>query len=232
MQGVTLSKSDMQNDASERVAEIAKEFENGFKFLADYPKSVTFFGSTQSVEGEFYYEQARTLSTRIVKELGYSIVSGGGPGIMEAADRGAFESGGNSLGLLIKLPDAQPTNKYIKQSMSFYYFFARKVCLTFGAEVFIFFPGGFGTLDEFFELVTLIQTKKITGTPIICIGSEYWNKLKEFMTKELLAHGAIEQSDLDLFTITDDLDEVMEIIKNVPIQSEVPILELEEGLGS
>jgi hypothetical protein len=103
-------KKQMRSAMSERVMEIAKEFTEGFKFLADYPKSVTFFGSTQSKEGEPNYEKARSLSSRIVRELGYSVVSGGGPGIMEASDRGAFEAGGNSLGLLIKLPDAQPTN--------------------------------------------------------------------------------------------------------------------------
>lgn len=217
-----LTKEEMQNVAAERVAEIAKEFTDGFKFLESYPKSITFFGSTKSQEGDPYYESARTLSNRIVSELGYSIVSGGGPGIMEAADRGAFEAGGNSLGLLINLPHAQPTNKYISKSISFYYFFARKVCLAFGAEVFLFFPGGYGTLDEFFEIITLIQTGKIAGAPLICVGSEYWNKLRGFIEAELLARGAIEPMDLDLFTITDSHDEIMEIIKNVPVIENIP----------
>ena len=212
----------MHRIAADRIAEITREFTEGFEFLEDYPKSVTFFGSTQSQEGDPYYESARQLSARIVKELGYSVVSGGGPGIMEAADRGAFEAGGDSLGLLIKLPDAQPTNTYIKKIVSFYYFFARKVCLAFGAEVFIFFPGGFGTLDEFFELITLIQTKKISGVPLICYGSEYWNKLKSFMETELLSRGAITNSDINLFTITDNHDEIINIIKSVPVQGEVP----------
>ena len=219
---IMLTKREMQSVAAERVTEIAKEFTEGFQFLSNYPKSVTFFGSTQSREGDPYYENARTLSSRIVRELGYSIVSGGGPGIMEAADRGAYEAGGNSLGLLIRLPDTQPTNPYISKSISFHYFFARKVCLAFGAEVFIFFPGGFGTLDEFFEIITLIQTSKIAGAPIICIGSEYWNKLKGFMEAELLAHDAIVPSDLDLFTITDSHDEIMEIIRNVPVTANIP----------
>ena len=208
--------------AKERVAQIAKEFTDGFKFLANYPKSVTFFGSTKVNEGDFYYDKARKLSARIVKELGYSIVSGGGPGIMEAADRGAYESNGDSVGLLIKLPDTQPTNAYLKDSVSFYYFFARKVFLAFGAEVFIFFPGGFGTLDEFFEIITLIQTKKLQGAPLICYGSEYWNKLKDFFKEELLAHGAIEQADLNLFTITDDEDEILRIIKSAPVREKMP----------
>lgn len=145
---------------------------------------------------------------------------------MEAADRGAFEAKGNSVGLLIKLPNAQPTNKYISKSISFYYFFARKVCLAFGAEVFIFFPGGYGTLDEFFEIITLIQTGKIAGAPLICVGSEYWNKLRSFIETELLARGAVNPMDLDLFTITDSHDEIMEIIKNVPVVENIPLGEI------
>lgn len=218
-----LTRDEMRKVAAERVAEIAKEFKAGFEFLEDYSKSVTFFGSTQSKEGDFYYEKARELSSRIVKELGYSVVSGGGPGIMEAADRGAYEAGGDSLGLLINLPNGQPVNPYIKKSISFYYFFARKVCLAFGAEVFIFFPGGYGTLDEFFEIITLIQTRKIASLPLICFGSEYWNKLKDFMESELISRNAIFPSDLKLFTITDNLDEIIEIIRSAPIHGGIPL---------
>ncbi len=229
-ESILLTKQEMQKAATERVAEIAKEFTEGFKFLEDYQKSVTFFGSTTSTEGDPYYESARTLSGRIVTELGYSVVSGGGPGIMEAADRGAFEAGGNSLGLLIKLPHTQPTNSYVKKSISFYYFFARKVCLAFGAEVFIFFPGGYGTLDEFFEIITLIQTRKMTGAPLICVGSEYWNKLKDLMETELLSRGFITKDDLSLFTICDNHDEIIEAIKKVPVKTNIPIAELEDAL--
>lgn len=231
----TLSKNEMRDAATRRVAEIAREFTEGFRFLEDYPQSVTFFGSTQAKEGDLYYEDARKLSARLVKELGYSIVSGGGPGIMEAADRGAYESGGDSIGLLIKLPEAQPTNSYITKSLSFYYFFARKVCLAFGSEVFIFYPGGYGTLDEFFELITLIQTKKIQGVPIICVGSEYWNSLKDFMRKEMLkndklAHDALGDGDLELFTITDNHDEIVEIVRNTPIRTTVPFSGLDANV--
>ncbi len=222
-----LTRAAMEKVAAERVAEISREFTEGFAFLRDYPKSITFFGSTEAREGDFYYEDARKLSARLVTELGYSVISGGGPGIMEAADRGAFEVGGDSLGLLIDLPDTQPTNPYLKKSTSFYYFFARKVCLAFAAEAFIFYPGGFGTLDEFFELITLIQTKKISGVPLICVGSEYWLKLKEFMKLEMLkheklAHDAILPAHLDLFTITDNHDEIMEIIRKTPVHDNIP----------
>ncbi len=218
--------------AKYRVAEIAKEFTEGFKFLTDYPKSVTFFGSNQTKESDSYYQSARSLSARLVKEFGYSIVSGGGPGIMEAADRGAFEAGGNSLGLLIRLPNEQPVNPFITKSISFYYFFARKVCLSFGAEVFIFYPGGFGTLDEFFELITLIQTKKISNVPLICVGSEFWNKVRDFMHDEMLAHGAIEPEHLNLFTITDSEDEIVNIIKNAPVRASIPFSNIDPKIPS
>lgn len=224
---VTLSRKEMQKVAAERVTEIAREFTEGFKFLEDYPKSVTFFGSNQTKEDEPYYENARALSAKLVKELGYTVVSGGGPGIMEAADRGAFEAGGNSVGLLIRLPNAQPVNSFLTKSISFYYFFARKVCLTFGAEVFIFYPGGYGTLDEFFEIITLIQTKKILNVPVICVGSEYWNKLKDFMKMILLERGMIAPEDTEIFNIIDDHDEIIEIIKKAPIHVDVPFTGLE-----
>lgn len=222
---LTLSREEMRKVAVERVNEISKEFTEGFKFLEDYPKSVTIFGANQFREDNPYYASARVLTSRLVKELGYSIVSGGGPGIMEAASRGAFEAGGNSLGLLIKLPEAQMINSYITKSFAAYYFFVRKVCLSFSAEAFIFYPGGFGTLDEFFEILTLIQTRKITHTPLICVGSEYWNKLKDFMKKEILSRGAILEEDLKLFHIIDDHDKIIEIIKRVPIHVGVPLKE-------
>jgi len=220
--GDTLNKAKMQDVVASRVTEITKEFNDGFKFLKDYPKSVTFFGSNQTKEEDQYYQSARELSGRLVKELGYSVVSGGGPGIMEAADRGAFEAGGNSLGLLISLPNEQPVNAYISKSVSFYYFFVRKVCLTFGAEVFIFYPGGFGTLDEFYEILTLVQTKKITNIPLICVGSEYWNKVKDLMRENMLSRGYIREEDLDLFTITDSHDEIIEIVRKAPVLDNVP----------
>ena len=212
----------MHKVASERVHEISREFTAGFKFLEDYPKTVTFFGANQFKDDNPYYDSARTLASRIVKDLDYSVVSGGGPGIMEAANRGAFEAGGNSIGLLIKLPSQQIVNKFITKEFSAYYFFVRKVCLSFSAEAFIFYPGGFGTLDEFFEILTLGQTKKINNIPIICVGSEYWNALKKFMEVEMIGRGTIGPEELDLFHIIDDHDEIIEIIKNVPVHSGLP----------
>jgi len=217
---LTLSRKKMHELARKRVSAISREFTEGFEFLEDYPKSVTFFGANQFREDNPYYKSACALALRVVKELGYSIFSGGGPGIMEAANRGAYEAGGNSLGLLIKLPEGQVINKYITKSFASYYFFVRKVLLSFSAEAFIFFPGGFGTLDEFFEILTLVQTKKIAGVPIICVGSEYWNGLRGFMEREILTRGAIEPLDLDLFHVADDHTEIIEIIKKAQTDSQ------------
>lgn len=215
----TLSKSEMERVAKERVSEIDKEFTSGFSFLEDYPRSVTFFGSTMFNEGHPYYEDAKALAARIATELNYSVATGGGPGIMEAANRGAYEAGGKSVGHLIQLPHEQPTNKYMTAHATYYYFFVRKVCLAFSAEAFIFYPGGFGTLDEFFEILTLIQTRKIRGVPLICVGTDYWLEIKRLMQNQMLERGAITVADLNLFTITDSHDRIIETIKGVPLRA-------------
>ncbi len=212
----------MQQVAKERIEEISKEFTDGFKFLEDYPKSVTFFGSNQFKEDNPYYISAQALAAKISKETGYSILSGGGPGIMEAANRGATEVGGQSLGLTIKLPKEQVINKYIGHEVDLYYFFVRKVLLSFSAEAFIFFPGGFGTLDEFFEIITLIQTGKVIGVPLICVGADYWKSLERFMQTELLARGTILPEDLLYYTITDDHNEIVDIIKKAAVRVDLP----------
>src|SRR3989338_517593 len=214
--------------AEKRVTEISKEFKEGFEFLENYPKSITFFGGNQIKEDNPYYTDAKNLASRLVTELGYAIVTGGGPGIMEAANRGAFEAGGTSIGLLIQLPDGQVTNRYITKAFPLYYFFVRKVCLSFSAEAFIFYTGGFGTLDEFFEILTLIQTKKIVGVPMICVGSVYWNKLKSFMVEEMEKRGTIAPGDMDLFHIRDSHDEIIEIAKTARVRVVVPITGLAE----
>jgi uncharacterized protein (TIGR00730 family) len=213
-----LTKSELHKIARERVSLIAKEFAEGFRFLENYPKSVTFFGSTRVLEDNEFYIKARSISARITKELGYSILSGGGPGIMEAANRGAFENGGTSVGLTIELPNNQATNPYINNSIDFYYFFSRKVCLSFSAEAYVFFPGGLGTFDEIFEILTLIQTHKIEHVPVIMVGSSYWNDVDALIKKQMLTRGMIDEEDTKLYTITDDEDEILEIIRNAPIR--------------
>ncbi len=200
-----------------RASRIAGEFDRGLKFVKKYPKSVTIYGSARFKLGNPHYDDARKLGSRLAK-LGYAVVTGGGPGIMEAANRGAKEVGGHSIGLNIELPREQILNPYTTDSLSFYYFFSRKTTMSFSAEAYIYYPGGFGTLDEFFEIVTLIQTKKIRYTPVILVGSDFWNPLKAFIEKQMLqTHAAINKKDLELFTITDDHDEIEKIVLAAPV---------------
>ncbi len=213
-----LTLSEISEATDKRVALITREFINGFEFIKNYPRSVTFFGSARIKSGEHYYEKARILAEKIVKELHYSITTGGGPGIMEAANKGAFEAGGNSLGLTINLPNEQIANKYLTDKEDFHYFFSRKVCLSFSAEAYIFLPGGFGTLNEFLEILTLIQTSKIPRAPIILVGEKHWRPLEEFFRDILLKEKMIEEKDLHLYTITDNEDQILKIIKSAPIR--------------
>jgi uncharacterized protein (TIGR00730 family) len=220
-----LTRNEIHEAADKRVSLITKEFADAFEFLEEYPRSVTFFGSSMLAPTDSYYKKAESLAKNIVKSLGYSVVTGGGPGIMEAANRGAFEAGGSSIGITIELPHEQVKNTYLTDYIPLYYFFSRKVCLSFSAEAFIFFPGGFGTLDELMELLTLVQTKKIVSIPIILVGSDYWNKFKEFLANETLSRGMIDKDDLSLFTITDDEEEIIEIIRKTPVREGVKISE-------
>lgn len=213
---------DNHNLALERITLISKEFTEGFEFLKNYPKSVSIFGSTKTKENEDDYKRASLLAGRIVKELKHSIVTGGSSGIMEAANRGAYEAGGNSIGLLIELPDSQSTNKYLTASVGFHHFFVRKVCLAFSAEAYIFFPGGFGTLDEFSEILTLVQTVKINRVPLILVGVAYWTPLMNFFKEKMLAENKIDEEDLKLIVLTDDDDRIIEAIKNTPVTFGAP----------
>lgn len=214
-----LTRQQLHDTAVERVHLIAKEFTDAFNFIKKYPKSVTIFGGTHFKENQPEYAKARSIAGRISKELSYSIITGGGPGIMEAGNRGAFEAGGESLGLTIELSNHQIINEYLTDNLDFYYFFSRKVCMSFSAEAYLFFPGGYGTLDEFFEIVTLVQTRKIEKVPIILVGSDFWNPLHELMKKELLGRGTIDPEDLDLYKILDDEDAIIEIIKNSTVRN-------------
>ncbi len=213
-----LTLKEISESAEKRVLLISEEFKNGFEFVKNYPRSVTFFGSARTKETDEYYQRAYSLAKRISSELRYSVLTGGGPGIMEAGNRGAYEMGGNSAGLTIQLPHEQVSNPYITDEVSFHYFFSRKVCLSFSAEAYIFFPGGFGTLDEFSEILTLVQTGKIPKAPIILVGRAYWKALDHFFREHMLQHGMIDEEDLSIYTITDNEEEILEIIKNAPIR--------------
>jgi len=208
----------LDKDIQERSARISDEFQKAFDFLKGCEKSVTFWGSARTRENEKEYLKAKSLAKRISEELGYAIVTGGGPGIMQAANCGAGEVNGKSVGLTIQLPMEQVTNSCVTDHMDFYYFFSRKVALSFAAEAYVYFPGGFGTLDELFEILTLVQTGKIKHVPIILVGKKYWKGLDKFIKKHLLKNEKISPDDTNLYTITEDEDEIIEIIKNAPIR--------------
>ena len=187
------------------------EFVRGFQRLGTLGQCVTVFGSARFPEGHEYYELARQVGQRLARE-GFTVMTGGGPGIMEAANRGAKESGGLSIGCNIQLPMEQKPNPYLDRFVEFEHFFVRKVMLVKYSQAFVVMPGGFGTLDEVFETATLMQTNKIDSFPIVGLGSKFWGSLNEFVRNSLLPEGTISPSDLDLFQTTDSVDEAVRII--------------------
>jgi len=203
-----------------KLKEIEDEFRQGIDMVNKFNPSVTVYGSTRIHEGEPYYEKVRNLTYRISKELGFAILSGGGPGIMEAANRGAYEAGGKSVGLTIKLPNEQAPNAYLTDKIPFNFFFARQSSMSYSTEVCIFCPGGFGTLNELFEVLTLEQTNKIGRIPIILFGSEFWNPLEKVI-EEILCnkYKTVAEKDIQIYKITDSEDEVLEIVKNSKIRN-------------
>ena len=198
-----------------RLTRITQEFAKGFHFLKNYGKSATFFGSARCVTGDKHYEEAKKLASLLVGD-DFAVITGGGPGIMEAANKGASEAGGQSAGINIQLDHTQNVNPYVKRSISFNYFFARKVMLAFASEVYIFFAGGFGTLDEFFEMVTLVQTRKIDPIPIILVGKEYWTPLLKWIEKDLYEkRGNIDKEDMKIYRLVKDAKEARKVIKKL-----------------
>lgn len=202
-----------------RVFRIMSEFVAGFELLRRHGLAATFFGSARTKVGDSYYKEAEELAAKLAK-AGFDVITGGGPGIMEAANVGAFKVGGKSVGFNIQLPAEQKINPYVTETESFEFFFSRKVMLAFASEVYIYFPGGFGTLDEFFELVTLIQTKKIERVPIVLYSKEYWNPLLKWFESDLLKkHKTINKEDLDIFVVVDSVEEAYKyIVKNIDCQ--------------
>ena len=190
----------------ENVLSIAREFWAGFAAVdkIDRP-AVSVFGSARAAEDSQVYAAARTVGRRFAEE-GWAVITGGGPGVMEAANRGAKEAGGLSVGFNIELPHEQGSNAYLDISYTFKHFYARKVCFVKPAEGFVIFPGGFGTLDELFEALTLIQTGKAENFPVVLVDTDYWGEMIDWIKGEMLPDGMISPEDLDLLHVTDDLD--------------------------
>jgi uncharacterized protein (TIGR00730 family) len=201
-----------QGALPENVLSIAREFWAGFAAVdkIDRP-AVSIFGSARIREGSDEYEAARKVGRKFA-EAGWAVITGGGPGVMEAANRGAREGGGLSIGFNIELPHEQHENHYLDIEYTFKHFYARKVCFVKPAEGFVIFPGGFGTLDELFEALTLIQTGKAQNFPVVLIDTDYWGEMLDWIKGEMLPDGMISHEDLDLLHVTDDLDEAVQTI--------------------
>ncbi len=200
-------------EESWRMFRIMAEFVDGIEAMSNLPPAVTIFGSARSRPGDVYYDLAEKLSGELVRE-GLAIITGGGPGIMEAANKGAFEAGGKSVGLNIELPFEQKLNPYTDVNLSFRYFFIRKVMFVKYAVGYVIFPGGFGTMDELFEALTLIQTDKIKPFPVVLFGSAYWSGLLNWIEQTMQAEHMISPEDQAIFTLTDSIHAVVEIMKN------------------
>ena len=190
-----------------RLFRIMGEFVQGFEDMSDVGKAVTIFGSARLKADHPYYEQAEKLAKKLA-ECDYTVITGGGPGIMEAGNKGAYEAKGRSIGLNIDLPFEQGANPYLTDELNFRYFFIRKVMLVKYSTAFVVFPGGFGTIDELFESLTLIQTKKIKPFPIYLVGKEFWGGLIEWLERTLLEMGTIAPKDMHLFKVVDDVESI------------------------
>ena len=215
-----MNQDNEKNIVDLKVKRIQEEFHQGIDIVSKFNPSVTFYGSTRIREGEPFYKKIRDLTFRISKELGYAVLSGGGPGIMEASNRGAFEAGGKSVGLTIKLPNEQIANPYLTDEIPFNFFFTRQSAMSYSTEVCIFCPGGFGTLNELFEILTLQQTKKIGRIPVILYGSEFWNPIEKVIKETLLEkYHTVNEYDIKLYIIEDNEDEIIRIIKNSKLRN-------------
>jgi uncharacterized protein (TIGR00730 family) len=203
-------------EESWRIFRIMAEFVEAIETLSQVKRAVSIFGSARTKPGDPYYQKAELLA-RLLAQKGFSVITGGGPGIMEAANKGAAEAGGRSVGMNIRLPFEQKPNPYANISIDYKYFFTRKVMFVKYAMAYVVMPGGFGTIDELFEALTLIQTKRIKSFPVILMGSEYWKGLLDWLRKTMLHDNKISQEDLELFQIIDDPEEAVKHIQKYVI---------------
>jgi uncharacterized protein (TIGR00730 family) len=196
-----------------RVLRIQSEFVEGFGLLAEVPRAVSVFGSARTKPDSPEYAVGRAIGAALAKD-GWAVITGGGPGAMEAVNRGASEAGGISIGLGIELPFEQHLNNWVDLGVNFRYFFVRKTMFVKYAQAFVVLPGGFGTMDELFEALTLVQTKKVTSFPVVLYGTEYWGGLIDWLKSAMLPNGMIGAGDLDLIHVSDDVDEIVKIVRD------------------
>ncbi|HEX3095943.1 MAG TPA: TIGR00730 family Rossman fold protein [Patescibacteria group bacterium] len=207
--------------SSRRLVKIMNEFVTGYKFIRHFKKAVTIFGSARNTLDKHAYKEARKLGYKLA-EANFAVITGGGPGIMQAANEGALEFGGESVGLNIQLPSEQRINPFVNESSSFHYFFTRKVMLASVSQVYVFFPGGFGTMDELFEMLTLIQTKKVAPIKVILVNKRFWTPLVKWINVTIYGHNkAISRGDLALFNIVDNADQAMDLIHKMVRQQKI-----------
>jgi uncharacterized protein (TIGR00730 family) len=208
---ITLTDKEFESNFGLRISKIVDEFRDGFKFISGISKkSATIFGGTRFSSDDAEYIKALKLG-ELLSSSGYTVVTGGGPGIMEAANKGAYKSEGDSIGINIELPENQESNQFVNKSIGFHYFFTRKMMMSFCSSVYVFFPGGYGTLDEFFEMVVLLQTKKLSHkVTIVVIGKDFWSPLLSWFKEELYNNrGSINEEELSLFKLVDTPEEAL-----------------------
>jgi len=206
------SKSEFFSEDTWRVFRIMSEFVDGFEVLSQIGRAVSIFGSSRTKSDSKYYKLAGEVAYLLAKE-GYAIITGSGPGIMEASNKGAKRAGGHSVGLNIQIPMEQKPNKYVETLLNFHYFFVRKVMFVKYAKAFVIMPGGYGTLDEFTEAINLIQTERIDKFPVVLFGSEYWKGMLDWLRDKVLKNGCITKEELNIFTVVDTPGEVVDVIR-------------------
>lgn len=201
------------NEITWRIFRIMAEFVEGFQFLSEFSREVTIFGSARNPPTDRWYKEARKLGAMLA-DCGFTVITGGGPGVMEGANRGASEAGGRSVGLNIELPREQRANPYITHGRGFHYFFTRKVMLAASAQAYVFFPGGYGTLDEFFEMIVLIQTGKAQKVPMVCVGKDFWGPLSKFLDETVTKKfGYVSKEEATLYTVVDSAEEAFRLVE-------------------